>query len=236
MQPAPSDGARYIGDLTGCYVFSSRDKIDGRLEAYPCRSRSLIPDKASLNASVAGDIGEPVGIKLNHIGILRGRVERRTEHGFIVELVAESSERVSLASRLDWLRRFQRKEASELRHARRWLPRDPRSTLILSKDARLDCFVLDLSVSGAAIQAAEISEVGRHVGVGAMIARVVRHIEDGFAVRFLTPQEDAAAVERLLSLERAGRDEWVKALDEAGAIAQGQMGPSALSSGSGNQY
>jgi hypothetical protein len=146
----PGD-ARYIGDLAGCYVFSSRDKVGGRLEAHPCRSRSLTPDRASLNASMTGEIGEPVGIKLNHIGILRGRLEHRTEHGFVVELSAEGAERASLASRLDWLRRFQKKEAPELRHARRWLPRDPRSSLILSAESRLDCFVLDLSLSGAAL-------------------------------------------------------------------------------------
>jgi hypothetical protein len=195
------------------------------LEAHPCRSRSLTPDRASLNASMTGEIGEPVGIKLNHIGILRGRLEHRTEHGFVVELSAEGAERASLASRLDWLRRFQKKEAPELRHARRWLPRDPRSSLILSAESRLDCFVLDLSLSGAALQAAEIPAVGSQVGVGAMIATVVRHLEDGFAVRFLTPQEDAAAVERLLSTERAGRDAWVKALDEAGALGIGHAEP-----------
>ena len=203
-------------------MFSSREKVEGRLQAHSCRSRSLTPDRAALHAAATGDVGELVSIKLDHIGILRGTLERRTDQGFIVALTVDDVERASLASRLDWLRRFQRREAPEMRKHKRLLPRDPQSRLMLSQDSQLDCYVLDISASGASIQASEIPAIGRHVGVGTLMATVVRHLDEGFAVRFVTPQDDVRTVEALINIKKAGRDALEKTLDEAAAVAFGQ--------------
>ena len=46
------------------------------------------------------------------------------------------------------------------------------------------CRVIDLSASGAAIKTDQRPEIGALVTIGKTTGRVVRHLEDGFAVEF----------------------------------------------------
>jgi hypothetical protein len=50
------------------------------------------------------------------------------------------------------------------------------------------CFVIDMSVSGAAVSADVQPEIGTPLAVGACIGRVVRLLPDGFAVKFVEQQ------------------------------------------------
>ena len=52
----------------------------------------------------------------------------------------------------------------------------------------MECRQIDLSLSGAAISAEMKPPVGEEVLIGKVKARVVRHLEDGFAIEFLHPQ------------------------------------------------
>jgi hypothetical protein len=54
--------------------------------------------------------------------------------------------------------------------------------------AACNCFIIDMSVSGAAVSADVQPEVGTPLAVGACIGRVVRHLELGFAVKFIEEQ------------------------------------------------
>lgn len=60
-----------------------------------------------------------------------------------------------------------------------------------------NCFIIDMSVSGVAISADVQPDVGTPPAVGACIGRVVRHLELGFAVKFVEDQ-DREHVERLV--------------------------------------
>jgi hypothetical protein len=59
------------------------------------------------------------------------------------------------------------------------------------------CFVIDMSVSGAAVSAEIYPKLGDVLAVGRIIGRVVRMFREGFAVRFIELQ-DPAALEHLL--------------------------------------
>ena len=50
------------------------------------------------------------------------------------------------------------------------------------------CRIIDMSLSGAAIASEQRPEVGILVTLGKTPGRIVRHIEDGFAVEFTRMQ------------------------------------------------
>ncbi len=56
--------------------------------------------------------------------------------------------------------------------------------MVMPNGINLTCEILDASQSGAAIASTERPALGLLVGVGKLQARVVRHLDDGFAVEF----------------------------------------------------
>jgi hypothetical protein len=78
-------------------------------------------------------------------------------------------------------------------------PRNPIARLVLPDGVNVGVRIIDLSLSGAGIASKERPEIGGLVTLGRIPARVVRHIEDGFAIEFTRLQhpdsleDDAAA-------------------------------------------
>jgi hypothetical protein len=54
----------------------------------------------------------------------------------------------------------------------------------------MNCLILDVSVSGAAISAETIPEIGTVLAIGTIVGRVIRHFKGGFGVRFIERQSD----------------------------------------------
>ena len=63
-------------------------------------------------------------------------------------------------------------------------PRNPLARLILPDGLNVACRIIDLSASGAAIKSEYRPEVGALVTLGKTPGRVVRHLEEGFAIEF----------------------------------------------------
>jgi hypothetical protein len=68
--------------------------------------------------------------------------------------------------------------------------------LLFADGSMRTCFVIDLSVTGAAISGDIVPDVGTVIAVGKIVGRVVRHLEAGFAVKF-EDMQDRANVESL---------------------------------------
>jgi hypothetical protein len=216
---ADAAGVRFIGDLTGCYVLSSRESAgEDQAKVFACRARSISPQRAVLQAPVRGDKGEQVAMRFDGVGLIRGIIARPTPDGFIVELVVSQAERAALALRIDWLKRKWLQSLPDRRGAKRWLPRDPRSTLVLGANRTLDCFVINVSCSGVAVSADLLPQLGMPLAVGTVPGRVVRRLEFGFAVQFVTEQ-NPAAVEGLLTALRPDRREAIAQALAAGKIS-----------------
>src|SRR5689334_18874774 len=99
-------GVRFIGDLPGCYVLSSRENFgDDQAKVFACRARSISPRRAVVQAPVRGHKGEPVALRFDDVGLLRGTVARPTPDGFIADLLVSEAEQAALALRIDWLKR-----------------------------------------------------------------------------------------------------------------------------------
>ena len=145
-----------------------------------------------------GDKGELVALRFDGVGLIRGIIARPTPDGFIVDLVVSEAEQAALALRIDWLKRKWLHSVTDRRGAKRWLPRDPRSTLVLGAGRTLDCFVINVSCSGVAVSADLLPQLGMPLAVGTVPGRVVRRLEFGFAVQFVSEQ-NPAAVEGLLT-------------------------------------
>lgn len=81
----------------------------------------------------------------------------------------------------------------------RTVPTNPYSKMILPDGRVASCFVLDLSVSGAAISADTVPEIGTVLAIGSFVGRIVRHFDSGFAVQFVERQ-NRDTVEAMLIL------------------------------------
>ncbi len=59
---------------------------------------------------------------------------------------------------------------------------------LLTYGVNVACRVIEISKSGAAISSDQRPDIGAPVTIGKTAGRVVRHLEDGFAVEFIRLQ------------------------------------------------
>ena len=123
---------------------------------------------------------------VDHLGRLEGKIARLLDNGFAMTISATSRKRDKLAAQLTWLANRQILNLPEDRRHGRFIPRKTMARLILPNGTNVACRVIDLSASGAAIAISpELRPaVGAVVTIGKTPGRVVRHIEDGFAIEF----------------------------------------------------
>jgi hypothetical protein len=127
---------------------------------------------------------------VDHLGRLEGKVARTFENGFAMTISATLRKRDKLAAQLTWLANRQILNLPEDRRHGRFAPRNPMARLVLPNGTNVACRVIDLSQSGAAIGIASDLRppIGVVVTVGKTQGRVVRHIDDGFAIEFMRLQ------------------------------------------------
>jgi hypothetical protein len=68
------------------------------------------------------------------------------------------------------------------------VPRNPIALLTQEDGTRMTCRIIDLSLSGAAIAAENRPPLKSLVMLGRVQARVVRNLEEGFALEFVHEQ------------------------------------------------
>jgi len=166
-------------NLLGRYMLADRRE-------FPCQVVNMSPGGMLLVAPVVGEPGERVIAYIDHLGRLEGKIARRVENGFAMTISATLRKRDKLAAQLTWLANRQILNLPEDRRHGRFVPKNPMARLTLPNGTNVACRVIDLSQSGAAISIAEALRppVGAAVTIGKTAGRVVRHIEDGFAVEF----------------------------------------------------
>jgi PilZ domain-containing protein len=162
-----------------------RFMLADRLE-YPCQVIDMSPGGMAVIAPVVGQPGERVIAYVDHLGRLEGKIARLIDNGFAVSLSATLRKRDKLAAQLTWLANRQILNLPEDRRHGRFTPKNPMARLILPNGNNIGCRIIDLSQSGAAVALAPDlrPSVGAMVTLGKAQGRVVRHIEDGFAIEF----------------------------------------------------
>jgi PilZ domain len=164
-------------NLLGRYMLADRRE-------FPCQVVNMSPGGMALIAPVGGAPGERIIAYVDHLGRLEGHVARVFNNGFAVTISATARKRDKLAAQLTWLANRQILGLPEDRRHGRIVPRNPLGRLILPNGVNLTCRIIDVSQSGAGIATDQRPPIGALVTLGKVQGRVVRHLEDGFAIEF----------------------------------------------------
>lgn len=190
---------RIIISVPGRYRLANRGNPRREPEQYACRAINISAHAIAFAAPVRGAVDDWVKAEVDHFGRLEGPIVRLlNDRGFVMHIAAGEPERRKLVDRIDWFELHKNHEVDDRRTQGRFVPSNPHVTLAFADGSFLDGFILDLSVSGAAVTAPSIPAVGTFLAMGKVIGRVVRHFVGGFAVQFIELQ-DARAVEGLVS-------------------------------------
>jgi hypothetical protein len=164
-------------NLLGRYMLPDRRE-------FPCQVINMSPGGMALVAPMSGAPGERIIAYVDHLGRLEGQIARVFENGFAMSISATARKRDKLAAQLTWLANRHILSLPEDRRHGRIVPRNPVGRLILPNGVNLTCRIIDVSQSGAGIASRERPPIGTLVTLGKVQGRVVRHLEDGFAIEF----------------------------------------------------
>jgi hypothetical protein len=168
-------------NLLGRYMLADRRE-------FPCQVTNMSPGGMAVIAPVSGQPGERVIAYVDHIGRVEGVIARLFQNGFAMTVGASKNKRDKLAAQLTWLANRHILNLPEDRRHGRITPRNPVGRLILPNGVNIAVRVIDISQSGAAIATDQRPEIGAPVTIGKTPGRVVRHLEDGFAIEFIRAQ------------------------------------------------
>ena len=167
--------------LLGRYMLPDRRE-------FPCQIINMSPGGLAMLAPGIGNVGDRVIAYLDHIGRVEGKITRIIDNGFAMSVGATPRKRDKLASQLTWLANRDILNLPEDRRHDRIIPRNPIAILTMEDGQRMTCRIIDLSLSGAAVAAEYRPSVRSMVMLGHIQARVVRHLDEGFALEFLHTQ------------------------------------------------
>jgi PilZ domain len=164
-------------NLLGRYMLADRRE-------FPCQVVDMSPGGMALIVPVTGQPGERIIAYVDHLGRLEGKIARLFQNGFAMTISATARKRDKLAAQLTWLANRNILDLPEDRRHGRIVPRNPMGRLILPNGVNLTCRIIDVSESGAGIATDQRPPMGTLVTLGKVQGRVVRHLEEGFAVEF----------------------------------------------------
>lgn len=167
-----------------------RFMLEDRSEHH-CKVADMSPGDAALVSEKRGEIGERVIAYIDHVGRIEGTVIRHTDTGFAMSVSASHRKRDKLAAQLTWLANRHELDLPEDRRHDRVAPRNPVTVLEIADGRRYRCRIIDLSLSGAAVELEVRPAIGVEVTLGTMRGRVVRHFDDGIAIEFAVLQREA---------------------------------------------
>lgn len=196
---------RKIVSVAGRFSFADVRDARGERRVFGCRAINPSIREIALAAAVTAKLGARVIAHFDHLGKLDGLVTKVLQRGFLMGLHVKPNERRKLAAKIEWLEQHNNLEVRDQRADSRFIPKNPFSRMILSDGRMETCLVLDVSGSGAALSADTIPAIGTVLAVGTMVSRVVRHFDEGFAVRFIERQSPETVE---MSLADADASQW----------------------------
>lgn len=168
-------------NLFGRYMLENRQE-------FPCQVLNMSPGSAALMTPHSGDIGEKVIAYIDHIGRIEGNILRIFDGGFAMSIIATERKRDKLSAKLTWLANRHELNLPEDRRHERIVPRQRTAEIRLEDGRTYRTRIVDLSLSGAAIELKVRPAIGTILWVGNLRGRVVRHFDDGVAVEFAVLQ------------------------------------------------
>jgi hypothetical protein len=179
--------------LLGRYMLADRRE-------FPCQILEMSPGDAVVVAPVAGIVGEKIIAYIDHMGRIEGTILNQVDGGFLMDIAASARKRDKMAAQLTWLANKDILNLPEDRRHERVVPDIRHSTVVLDDGRRYNCKIIDISLSGAAVELDVRPAMGTPITLGRMRARVVRHFQNGVAVEFSAAQEMLTVVQQNLRM------------------------------------
>lgn len=184
-------GVKFIGPVIGGYTLASRRNLGpDEVKVFACRTKSMTPRRIVVDAPVRGSVGEAVVIKLDQFDIITGAIDMLTESGFAIRIEATDEERARLAAKIAWVKKHQLSILKDMRDHKRMMPPSSRAAITLGDGSVVECLVMNVSQSGAAVSADIKPKVGARLAIGKVPGIVTRFVENGFVVQFSKPLDD----------------------------------------------
>lgn len=175
--------------VSGHYTLSNWLDPDGKPRSFACRTSRVSPFRMIVDAPVVGRLGDRIDTYFGDFGKLGGEISDTVSGSFLLELMLTRPQRQRMSDQLTWLEKKQKDPSiKDGRKQARIVPASPHSMLTFADGSMKSCFVIDMSPSGAAVSADVQPEIGMPLAVGACVGRVVRHLDGGFAVKFVEEQ------------------------------------------------
>ncbi|WP_081740372.1 PilZ domain-containing protein [Afipia sp. P52-10] len=182
----------------GSYTLPNWYDPQGKPRTFACRATRVSPFQMMVEVPVVGKLGDRLSSYFRDFGNLTGCITDTAAGKFLLELEMTRAMREKLASKLTWLEKKQKDPSvRDVRGDPRIMPENPHSMLTLADGSIQSCFVIDMSMSGVAVSAKVQPQVGTPLAIGCCVGRVVRLLPDGFAVKFVEPQ-NRTHLERLV--------------------------------------
>lgn len=154
------------------------------MSEHACQVLDLTLEGATFITSDVPPLGLAIVAYLEDLG----RVEVISGHpipgGFQIKYAATGSRLERLQQRITYLMERADGAPDQRRHPR-FEPKDKHSSITMPDGRSYSCEVLDISVSGAGIKTDVMPALGTYLMIGKMKGRVVRYLENGFAIEFI---------------------------------------------------
>jgi hypothetical protein len=181
----------------GTYTLPNWYDPEGRLRTFACRTTRVSPFRLLLDVPVVGRVGDRLTSYFREFGKFDGHISDTVHGGLLLELDMTRAERARFADKLVWLERKQQDPTvRDARKDARYVPNSPHSALTLADGSIVPCFVIDASMSGAAVSSELQPAIGTPLAVGSCVGRVVRLFREGFAIKFAEPMLSIFDLER----------------------------------------
>lgn len=164
-----------------------RFMLEDRTE-HICQIEEMSPGEVVISTDVMVATGARIIAYIDHIGRVEGSVERLVSGGFLLSLTASDRKKNKIAAQLTWLTNRHELDMPEDRRHLRNAPQNPVTTLSMADGRRYPCRIIDLSISGAAVEIRMRPALNSQVILGSMRGRIVRYFDEGVAIEFATVQ------------------------------------------------
>lgn len=151
---------------------------------FPCQVQSMSSGSATLITPHIGSVGERIIAYVDHVGRLEGKILRVFQGGFAMTVNATPHKRDKLAAKITWIANRHELSLPEDRRHERISPNRNVTQIKLEDGRAYDIRIIDLSLSGAALEMEVRPALGTLMWLGNMRGRVVRHFDEGVAIEF----------------------------------------------------
>lgn len=151
---------------------------------HACQVVDVTSEGASFLTASVPEMGQNIVAYLEEIGRVEAVSAVPIQGGFRVNFTLQGSRLERLQQRIKFLSTRDPSAQDSRRHAR-YEPSEKASQISLPDGRVYSCEVLDISISGAAVNTEVMPSVGTYVMLGKMRGRVVRYLDQGVAIEFV---------------------------------------------------